>query len=184
MDQQQAALYQRIQTFALDQPGTQARFSQRLARENGWTADYAQRVIAEYKKFAFLAVAAGHPVSPSDAVDQAWHLHLTYTRSYWEQFCTQVLQTPFHHEPGQGGSYEKAKFTDWYQQTLTSYQQFFGEPPTDIWPPTHLRFGEPQQFVRLNTTAHWVIPKNILPRPAIALSLLLLALVIAGCTPC
>ena len=59
----------------------------RLASENGWSREYAVRVMQEYRRFAFLAVAAGHPVSPSDAVDQAWHLHLVYTRSYWDEFC-------------------------------------------------------------------------------------------------
>ncbi len=41
----------------------------------------------EYRRFAFLAATAGHPVTPSDAVDQAWHLHLTYSRDYWDRFC-------------------------------------------------------------------------------------------------
>jgi hypothetical protein len=83
-DFQQIKLYQRIQAFPLAQLNNQLSFSKRLARDNGWSSGYAQRVIEEYKKFAFLAVAAGHPVTPSDQVDQVWHLHLTYTRSYWE----------------------------------------------------------------------------------------------------
>jgi hypothetical protein len=57
-------------------------FAARLARENGWRPAQAARVIEEYRRFCFLAVTAGHPVTPSDAVDQAWHLHLTYTRDY------------------------------------------------------------------------------------------------------
>ncbi|MEO0455971.1 MAG: hypothetical protein AAF152_05215, partial [Cyanobacteria bacterium P01_A01_bin.114] len=77
MTAQQAELYERIQSFSLDQPDAQLSFSKRLARDNHWSLDYAQEVIEEYKKFAFLAVAAGHPVTPSDHVDQAWHLHLT-----------------------------------------------------------------------------------------------------------
>ncbi len=57
-------------------------FTTRLGRENGWSPAAAERVVAEYRRFCFLAIAAGHPVTPSDAVDQAWHLHLTYTRDY------------------------------------------------------------------------------------------------------
>ena len=55
-------------------------FAERLARENGWSRSHAERVVGEYKRFCFLAATAGHTVTPSDAVDQAWHLHLTYSR--------------------------------------------------------------------------------------------------------
>lgn len=134
MNLQQMELYQRIQDFALDEPTATYPFSQRLARENQWSAEYTQRAIAEYKKFAFLAVAAGHPVSPPKPIDQVWHLHLIYTRSYWGEFCPKILQKDFHHEPSQGGRQEVDKFADWYDRTLNSYQAFFGEtPPTDIW---------------------------------------------------
>ena len=33
--------------------------------------ELARRVIREYKRFTFLAMEAGHPVTPSDPVDQA-----------------------------------------------------------------------------------------------------------------
>lgn len=78
-------------------------------KENGWSHRYAQRVMEEYKRFTFLAVVAGHPVSPSDPVDQVWHLHLSYTRSYWQDFCPNILQTPLHHEPSRGGRSEQLK---------------------------------------------------------------------------
>jgi hypothetical protein len=41
-------------------------------------------VLGEYRRFLFLAMEAGHPVSPSRAVDLAWHQHLLDTRSYWQ----------------------------------------------------------------------------------------------------
>ncbi len=83
MNEQQTDLYRRIEEFSLDQPGAAFPFVTRLARENGWSQDYANRVVGEYKRFAFLTVAAGHSVTPSNQVDQAWHLHLMYTQSYW-----------------------------------------------------------------------------------------------------
>ena len=88
--------------------------TQRLARDNGWTFEFAERVVEEYRRFAFLAKTAGHPVTPSDEVDQMWHLHLTYTRSYWDDFCGRVLEAPLHHDPTQGGRAEGEKFDDWY----------------------------------------------------------------------
>jgi hypothetical protein len=131
--------------------------------------EYAQRAIAEYKKFAFLAVAVGHPVTPSDQVDQVWHLHLTYTRSYWEEFCPQILQIPLHHDPTRGGHSENQKFEDWYSQTLESYERFFGQaPPTDIWSKAEVRFGRDLSFVRVNTQQNWVLPKLATQRKVIA----------------
>ena len=124
LDSQQVELYERIQAFSLDQPDTPLSFSKRLAKDNGWSLSYAQRAIAEYKKFTFLAVVAGHPVTPSDQVDQVRHLHLGYTRSYWQEFCPNVLQTTLHHNPSRGGASEQLKFDDWYSRTLESYKQF------------------------------------------------------------
>lgn len=97
MNVQYNKLYERLQTFSLDEPDAILPFSVRLARENRWSLEYTQQAIAEYKKFAFLAVVAGHPVAPSEQVDQVWHLHLTYTRSYWDEFCPNILRKSFHH---------------------------------------------------------------------------------------
>src|SRR5580765_8410529 len=128
-------LWQRIVSFPIDSPGVHLPFSARLAKENGWTPEFTARAIEEYKRFAFLAVAAGHPVSPSDAVDQVWHLHLTYTKNYWKNFCGQTLRRPLHHIPTEGGRREREKFDDWHQKTLDSYRkQFDAAPRLDCWP--------------------------------------------------
>src|SRR5690349_2852278 len=99
MNPQQLDLYERVRSFRFDPEGTVYTFADRLAKENGWPAGYAARVVDEYRKFVFLAAAAGHPVSPSHDVDEAWHLHLVYTRSYWEELCGKVLHMKLHHEP-------------------------------------------------------------------------------------
>jgi uncharacterized protein (TIGR04222 family) len=152
--------YDRLNDYNFDRPDAALPFSQRLVKENRWTRDYTDRAIREYKRFAFLAVVAGHPVSPSDQVDQVWHLHLTYTRSYWQEFCDEILAMPLHHEPTQGGSAERAKHRDWYGATLDSYQRIFGEAaPADLWPATAVRFGPASQFARLNTAQNWILPK-------------------------
>ncbi len=153
-------LYNRIQTFSLDRPYSPLSFSKRLAKDNSWSLDYAKRVIEEYKKFVFLAVVAGHPVSPSDQVDQVWHLHLCYTRSYWQEFCPKILQTTLHHDPSGGGSSEQLKFDNLYNKTLESYKQFFGyNPPIDIWPKPKDRFGRDLNFVRINTQQNLILSK-------------------------
>lgn len=133
------------------------KFSDRLARENMWTKEYTLRVIKEYKRFMFLAVHAGHPVTPSIDVDECWHLHLLYTRDYWYSF-KYALGREIHHGPTKGGKEEDDKFTDWYQKTISSYVLMFGEqPPTDIWPPSSVRF-KPSCPVRVDLVDHWVIP--------------------------
>ena len=186
MDDQQVELYRRIQAFEFDTAEVQWPFSRRLARENRWSEEFALSVIKEYKKFAFLAMAAGHPVTPSDQVDQAWHLHLTYTRPYWEEFCAKALGKPLHHEPTQGGAAEKSKFDDWYGKTLASYERLFGhKPPEDIWPPPAIRFGRDLHFVRVNTQQHWLLTNPLswlaLNWRGAALSLLFVPLFLAGC---
>ncbi|MEY4582777.1 MAG: hypothetical protein RL701_7480, partial [Pseudomonadota bacterium] len=108
----------RLARYSLDQPDADFQFSQRLARENRWSARFTTRCVEEYKRFALLAVCAHHPVTPSDAVDQVWHLHLTYTTSYWLEFCPHVLGVPLHHGPTRGGSQERRKFFAWYEETL------------------------------------------------------------------
>lgn len=47
MDLQQAELRERIQQFSFDALDANVPFSHRLARDNGWTLDYTQRVIEE-----------------------------------------------------------------------------------------------------------------------------------------
>ncbi|MBF2028424.1 MAG: hypothetical protein IGS48_16925 [Oscillatoriales cyanobacterium C42_A2020_001] len=182
MNPEQTVLYERIQMFSFDKPNAQLPFSKRLARENGWSLQYARQVIEGYKKFAFLAVAAGHPVTPSDQVDQVWHLHLTYTRSYWEDFCLQVLQTPLHHEPTLGGQAENQKFDDWYKKTLESYERFFGaKPPVEIWSTPSDRFGRDLQFVRVNTQQNWIFAKPHAQKGAMVILALLFTLILGGC---
>ncbi|NET73502.1 MAG: TIGR04222 domain-containing membrane protein, partial [Sphaerospermopsis sp. SIO1G2] len=157
MNIQQTELYQRIQEFSLDKQNANLSFSKKLAQENNWTPEYTQRAIAEYKKFAFIAAVSQHPVSPSDTIDQVWHLHLTYTQSYWQEFCP-LLGIELHHFPSDGSNQETEKFSDWFLNTINSYHKLFGEnPPADIW------FNQNTTFQRIDTNKNWVITKPNLP---------------------
>ncbi|QDT69845.1 hypothetical protein MalM25_27870 [Planctomycetes bacterium MalM25] len=153
-------LWSRLQDFDLDDPAASLTFTRRLARENGWDHAFARRVVEEYKRFVYLAMTAGHEVTPSDEVDQAWHLHLTYTRSYWDDLCGGVLGQPLHHGPTKGGQSEGVRFEDQYERTLASYRAAFcEEPPAEVWPPSAVRFGEAPDFVRVNRQRVWLAPK-------------------------
>lgn len=117
-------------------------------------------MIQEYKHFIFLAVCADHPVTPSDQVDQAWHMHLRYTQSYWDRLCQEVLGRPLHHIPT-GVSPAKARnFVSGYSYTLKSYQRLFGMlPPVHIWPNVESRFSDCLFFLRANSRHQWIIHK-------------------------
>lgn len=171
-------LWHRLEAFDLDVQSSALNFSQRLARENSWPPEFALRVVVEYKRFLYLCVEAGHPVTPSDEVDQAWHLHLVYTRSYWDDLCGEVLGRPIHHGPTKGGFTESEKFQDWYGKTLQSYEHHFAQtPPPDIWPAGEKRFAG--RFQRVDLGESLVIPKRVLVYSGVAATV---GLSLAGCT--
>lgn len=164
MNDSMRELWTRIEAFEIDDLSRgvpDLTFSQRLASENGWCAGFARRVVEEYKRFLFLAMTAGHSVTTSDEVDQAWHLHMTYTRSYWDRLTREVLPRPLHHDPTRGGGEEDAKFDDWYERTKRSYTAAFGEePPADVWPSSKVRFNPRLRWQRVNTAEYWMILKR------------------------
>ena len=153
-------LLEQIEGFDIDGGPASLPFAHRLALENGWSRGYSERVVAEYKRFVYLAMTAGHPVTPSEDIDEAWHLHLTYTDSYWNRMCAEILPRPLHHNPTKGGAAEDAKFFDWYTCTLDSYRTEFGEePPSDVWPTPRVRFATSLERRKVNPEDCWIIPK-------------------------
>ncbi len=122
-------------------PPTPFNFTARLARDHGWPIGLAQAAIAEYRRFAFLCVARPTPSTPSEEVDEVWHLHLAYTRDYWDRWCGQALQTPLHHDPTPGGPAATTTYRAQYAATLAAYETWFGPAPEALWPATHRRFA-------------------------------------------
>lgn len=159
MTTEQQTLWDKIKDFEFDELNSQLTFTDRLARENGWTIEYSIRAIHEYKKFIFMLCIADHPLTPSDQVDQVWHLHLLYTQSYWTDFCQNLIGRQIHHGPTKGGKAEGDKYNDLYEKTLQLYKvQFEREVPADIWPSKEIRFGE-VNFQRINLGRNWIIKK-------------------------
>lgn len=151
-------------------------FEARLARENGWSAGHAAAVMDEYRRFLFLAVTAGHMAVPSEAVDQAWHLHLTYSRDYWDRLCGEVLKAPLHHGPTKGGAEEGQHYFNFYAETLASYERLFGEtPPENIWPSGWQRFHVDPRARRVALADVWIVPKSIVRLGAAAAAVIALA---------
>ncbi len=181
MDAQQTALYERIQLFSPDQPDALFPFSQRLRKETGWSLETVHQAIKEYKRFVFLAIVAEHFVVPSYPVDQVWHLHLSYTRSYWEEFCPQILQAPLHHEPAQGGASEQQKYEQEYRNTLESYRHFFQqEPPSEIWPAPEVYFSSRSFPGPVHPLQDWMLSNGHLSIGIVVSSVLLFVLILVG----
>lgn len=175
-------LWKRVRDFRFDPPGVQFGFAQRLARENQWPQAFAERVIQEYLRFIYMMAISTHELTPSDQVDQAWHLHLTYSRSYWEELCRDILQCPIHHGPTKGGWPERERFFDQYARTLDFYSETYGEAaPSDIWPDPGSRFHNVQYFQRVNSQDYWMIPRPSASALRMAVSAVALPLFLVAC---
>jgi hypothetical protein len=151
------ALWQAISDFELDEPDAPFPFTARLARDHLWTEDHAARVVREYRCFLYLAAISDEMVTPSPDVDEAWHLHLAYTKSYWERLCRDILGRPLHHEPTEGGAEQRGHFMTCYQRTLDLYREVFGPiAPSDIWPDTDARFEPNETYLTLQMRDYWI----------------------------
>ena len=160
MNSEQEELWKKISGLQITPPHFALTFEARLAREQAWSLDRSFAVVEEYRRFLFLLLTCKHPVTPSEDVDAAWHLHLLYTRSYYENLCQDIAGYLIHHQPTAGGVAEGDKFQEWYQNTLDSYTKAFGPPPNDIWPSPEQRFANAG-------SGHWFNPERFLliPRP-------------------
>lgn len=183
MKPEHAELYRNLMAFDIDGPQSVSfPFAARLARENGWSRVFAERVVNEYKRYIFLAATAGRAMTPSEEVDQAWHLHLAYSKSYWQRMCGELLNTPLHHNPTEGGKAEANKHKLQYEDTLRFYRETFGnDAPADIWPATHIRFSRDAEGVRVVTNQNWIIPKKPVLKSAITLAAAIALAVSIGC---
>lgn len=184
MDDDARALLAAIEALDVDPPNAALRFTDRLAREQGWSRRHAVAVDREYRRFLYLAATIDRPMTPSDAVDQAWHLHLTYTRSYWDDLCGRILRRPLHHGPTPGGRDAKECYHDRYSATLERYAAVFGHaPPAAIWPAPERRFAI--QGVRVDRSKTLVVEKRTLALTALPLAAMLTtaAFPLAGLMP-
>jgi len=170
-------LWEKLSNFSLDNPEASFSFTDRLARENGWSIEFSKRVVDEYKKFIYMSVVSGKSLTPSDEVDQAWHLHLVYSYSYWVEMCENTLGGfRLHHGPTKGGMTEKKRYDDQYSQTLEFYQNEFGcEAPRDVWPSHDVRFGK-INFRRVSMHDNYVLNKEKVKKHMFSIATVLFSL--------
>lgn len=125
-------LWARLKAYQFDGPGS-APYSVKLARAQRWSAVHTARAIEEYRKFLYLTQISAHQVTPSQIVDAAWHMHLTFTRDYWEDLCPNVIGRAVHHQPC-AGEEEMPRYRTQFAATKALYEAEFGTaPPAEIW---------------------------------------------------
>lgn len=83
-----------------------SKISKKLSEQKGWSKCSAERACDLYRKFLFLQKKYGenYILSPSEDIDEVWHLHILDTPKYWQD-CQQIFGKYFHHVP----VYEKNK---------------------------------------------------------------------------
>lgn len=132
---QDPQLWARLKAHRFDAEIGTAPYSVKLADEEGWTAPHTAAVIEEYRKFLYLCAVSGSQMTPSADIDRAWHMHLTFTRNYWDVLCKEVLGKPLHHEPCIGDE-EMPRYRKQYSETKALYEKEFGQsPPVAVWSP-------------------------------------------------
>ncbi len=169
-------LWHRIQAHPFEATAQGTDFTRRLAHEQGWSVEHARRAVEEYRRYCFLSCASATPLTPSETVDQVWHLHLIHSRDYWERFCGEVLARPLHHAPTRGGATEVARHREQYAHTLALYEDYFGPIPRDLWPTVTQLFAPQPRAEKVDRKRYWVIRKPSAPtRQQLAAMLVLLA---------
>jgi hypothetical protein len=153
-------LWPPIRDLAIGSPQASLSFTDRLARDHLWSTSYAERVVREYRRFLFLIATSDERLTPSEDVDEAWHLHLSYSRSYWDDLCGGILGRPLHHEPT-AGIEEQQGFERAYERTRARYAEVFDEPPTlAIWPKSAERFSVEDGFRTIPYRDFWILRRQ------------------------
>jgi hypothetical protein len=178
-------LWQKIKHFQFDKENVKLTFAKRLARENSFSDSFTKEIIEEYRKFIFLCCISKQQITPSHYVDLVWHLHLTYTKSYWIDLCKNTIGKEIHHNPTEGGKTEDNKYKNYYNYTTELYKVKFHEcPPIKIWQNDIERFKN--RIVNIDRNKNWVIQKpfftNLKPHFRIFGILTVFSLIFYSCT--
>ena len=181
---EQRALWERVAAHPFQNDGIALDFTRRLARTLGWPLDETRALVEQYRRFCFLAVVSDiGAVTPSEEVDEVWHLHLAYTRDYWDRWCGEALGRRLHHDPTVGGPAEQARYRQQYAATLALYERWFGPPPAAFWPGTAQRFAAQPRFRMVDRRRKRLSPLRHLRLTAFGTLLTLAATPARGASP-
>ncbi|GAA5215671.1 glycine-rich domain-containing protein [Corallincola platygyrae] len=123
-----------LDNFVVSIGGDETLFFDKLCQEYGWRRRFAEQAFTEYKRFLYLICASGERQVPSKVIDAVWHLHLTFTQSYWQDLCRDTLGRDIHHNPSSQNAYAAKRDQQNFERTLDLYQEHFQQaPPANIW---------------------------------------------------
>jgi hypothetical protein len=112
-----------------------------LVNQKYCTGEYTDLYLQEYSRFMTLLYFTNTSLTPSEEVDQVWHIHQSLSFEY-EKFCIGVYGKIINHSPTTGGHLEDQKYKAYYFYTIEFYSFIFRETPViALWPPTELRFS-------------------------------------------
>ena len=151
-------LWTHLKSHPLIAPAHQETFIAKLMRSESWSRRKAEQAVEEYRRFLYLTQVMESEPTPSGPVDAVWHLHMTYTRDYWDRLCKSVLGRKLHHNPGKSTG-ETPRFQQQYEATKARYEvEFADPPPRQFWP------GPPAKRVRklVRTIALFAVPGVLL----------------------
>lgn len=92
------------------------------------TRESVEAVYVELVKFLYLIGYFKTRLTPSVAVDLAWHELILCTKFYFK-FCDSHFGRYIHHHPGGKKSENRSQFI----KTISSYQLCYGSPPEKYW---------------------------------------------------
>lgn len=152
-------LLEKLEGFDFSRVAPERTFLSQLAEENGWSAQFAEQAVLEYKRFMYLSIISTEQLVPSDVVDQVWRLHLGRSRNYWGEF-SKLLGRQIHHDYFSRDAHDVSLLTKQYLHTVRLYKdEFAGKPDDAFWPDVADRFGAAHKFVRVSMTDNLVLQK-------------------------
>lgn len=98
--------------------------------ESGMSIEKADELIVKYRRFLKLCVMyPSKGIVPSKDIDPVWHNHILDTAKYAAD-CEAVFGFMLHHFPylGLRGEQDVADWKNRFRETMTLYEQHFGEP--------------------------------------------------------
>lgn len=111
--------------------------SEALKRGENLSDEYVERGILALKQYYVIAIldpANGHAVSPM--VDQFWHAHMLFSKSY-EDHCKAIVGEYMHHAPLDNDNLEQTqKAKALYIYTMESFDKVFRRVDRKFWPKT------------------------------------------------
>lgn len=152
-------LWEKLERFDFSHVAPSRTFLKQLAEENGWSPEFSEKAVLEYKRFMYLSIISTEQLVPSDVVDQVWRLHLGRSRNYWGEF-SKLLGKQIHHDYFSKDAHDVDMLSKQYLHTLRLYKdEFGGKSDHAYWPDVADRFAAAPNFVRVNLTDNLVLQK-------------------------